>query len=375
MVDIGKILKRGWHILWNYRALWIFGFLLAMVVGGGGGSGANSRASWNQRGDWDSRGGQPGDLPAFIDATNEWFETNLEPWFRTSIEPLFATPESIIRLIVWVAVGLLLFGIVVWLVTSLIRYPSETAIMRMVDGYEQDGTKVGFKQGWRLGWSRRALRLWVIDILVRLPANLYGLLLLVLALVVAANALMENWQAFRVSVGALIVGLFALGLVVLLVSVFLWLLRHFFARKAILEDVGIGAALRQGWAMFLGNWQSAGLMWLVLFGLGIAFGLVSIILFIVLIPVMIVTGLAGLIVAAIPAALAYWIASLTSIAPIAWIVAVLVGMPIFLFVLTSPVLLINGWVEVFKSSIWTLTYREMKVLEGVKAAGAAEAGG
>ena len=27
MIDIGKILKRAWHILWNYRALWIFGLV------------------------------------------------------------------------------------------------------------------------------------------------------------------------------------------------------------------------------------------------------------------------------------------------------------------------------------------------------------
>ena len=29
MIDIGKILKRAWHILWNYKVLWIFGILLA----------------------------------------------------------------------------------------------------------------------------------------------------------------------------------------------------------------------------------------------------------------------------------------------------------------------------------------------------------
>ena len=36
MIDIGKILKRSWHILWNYRVLWIFGFILAMTAGGNG---------------------------------------------------------------------------------------------------------------------------------------------------------------------------------------------------------------------------------------------------------------------------------------------------------------------------------------------------
>ncbi len=35
MIGFGKILKRAWHILWNYKILWIFGILLAITAGGG----------------------------------------------------------------------------------------------------------------------------------------------------------------------------------------------------------------------------------------------------------------------------------------------------------------------------------------------------
>ena len=28
-IDIGKVLKRAWHVLWNFKVLWIFGILLA----------------------------------------------------------------------------------------------------------------------------------------------------------------------------------------------------------------------------------------------------------------------------------------------------------------------------------------------------------
>jgi len=34
----------------------------------------------------------------------------------------------------------------------------------MVDGHETMGEKVGFRQGWRLGWSRSAWRLFLIDL-------------------------------------------------------------------------------------------------------------------------------------------------------------------------------------------------------------------
>jgi hypothetical protein len=374
MIDIGKILGRAWHVLWNYKVLWIFGILVVLL---GGGAGANARASLNGRNYGGSDGYQghytPGELPAFIERTNEWFDTYAQPWFDEHIAPWFATPESIIRTIIWMVVILLAIGLVFWAIQSLIRYPSETALIRMVDEYEQSGTKVGFKDGWRLGWSRRAFRLWVIDLLIGLPAMVFALILLGLGLGVAANAIQGHWQAMGGTIFALVLTAILLGLAVLLVSLFLGTLRPFFARKAALEGTSVGEALRLGWAMFRDNWQSAGLMWLVVVGLGIAFALVSIILFIGMIPVLIVTAAAGLVVATIPAGLAYWIVSLTSIAPIAWIIAVIVGMPFLLMVMFSPFLLIGGWIEVFQSSVWTLTYREIKALESVKPTPAAPA--
>ena len=42
-MDPIKILKRAWHILWSYRALWVFGLILAMAgAGSSGGNGSNS---------------------------------------------------------------------------------------------------------------------------------------------------------------------------------------------------------------------------------------------------------------------------------------------------------------------------------------------
>jgi hypothetical protein len=224
-----------------------------------------------------------------------------------------------------------------------------------------------------LGWSRRAFRLWVIDLLIGLPAMLFVLILLGLGLSIAASAIQGHWHAAIGSIVAIVAVTILLGAAVGLVSLFLGLLRPFFARKAVLEEAGVGESFRLGWAMFKGNWQSAALMWLVMVGLGIGFALVSIVLFFGLIPVLLVTGVAGLIVAAIPAGLAYWIASFTSLGPIAWIIALLIGMPFLFVVMFSPFLLIGGWAQVFTSSVWTLTYREIKVLESVKPAPAAPA--
>jgi hypothetical protein len=51
-----------------------------------------------------------------------------------------------------------------------------------------------------------------------------------------------------------------------------------------------------------------------------------------------------------------------------WILAAAVGIPIFLLVVGLPILFVGGLVQVFKSSVWTLTYRELQAVEGMRPA-------
>ncbi len=44
-----------------------------------------------------------------------------------------------------------------------------------------------------------------------------------------------------------------------------------------------------------------------------------------------------------------------------------VGVPLFLLLIILPLLLLGGLKEVFVSSTWTLTYRELRALSGLKA--------
>jgi hypothetical protein len=46
-----------------------------------------------------------------------------------------------------------------------------------------------------------------------------------------------------------------------------------------------------------------------------------------------------------------------------WIAGAAIGVPIFLAVIILPALFLSGLMEVFKSSTWTLTYRELTALE------------
>jgi hypothetical protein len=352
MINIGKILKQSWHILWNYRVLWIFGILLALTAGGG--RGGNSNTSYRANDNVPSQRSYS-EMPAWLQDMNHWFEQNLEP--------LFYHPEQHVMTWVWIVLAILLFVVIVGLLAALVRYPSETAVMRMVDEYEKTGTKLGFRQGWKLGWSRRAFRMWLIDLIIGLPAFVF------VAMMIAVGLVLYFSVTSRVTpIGVLgtvaAIGIFFLSLFIfVIVMVLLGLLRNFFARSAALEDLGVVESFRNGWAMFKGNWKSAGLMWLVMVGIGIAFGIASILIFFLLIPAYLILLIPAGVVAAVPGLIVFGISSLLfTSTPVAALIGLLAALPLFFMVLFAPLLLIGGWYQIYESNVWTLTYREIKAL-------------
>jgi hypothetical protein len=364
MVKFSNILKRSWQILWNYKVLWIFGFLLALTTGGrgGGNSGGGSSSRSQSSGDFKGfQGFHTQELPA---NSPQWVK-DIAQWFTNTVVPMFTHPEQYVGTFVMIGLVILLIIVVCSLLSALVRYPSETAVIRMVDEYETTGTKVGFKAGWKLGWNRRAFRLWLIDLILFAPVFLLVLMLLGAGVVIMASSAAGGGTP---NVFGMVGGIGLVFLVILLLivaAVFLGLLRNFFARAAVLEGVSVGEALRQGWAMFKRNWKSAGLMWLIMLGIGIVFGIASVIAFFLLIPVFLLLILPAGVVAAIPGAIAYGISCLFTVAPWTWIIAGLIALPFFGLVLGSPVNLIEGLYEVYQSNVWTLTYREIKAMENL----------
>lgn len=353
MIDIGKIIKRAWHILWNYKMLWIFGILLALVAGGGN-SGGNSGSGYQFNNEDLNRPMHPGEMPDWVDEFNAWFE-------ETAV-PTISNPEQYIPTLIWIGVGVFLFILIISVIATIIRYVTESAIIRMVDEYEQSGTKLSFKAGWKLGWTRRAFRMWVIDLVISLPALLVVAIVVLMGLLIFTS-LESGSEAAAISslvfgIGCTFIFIFA----IILLSVVLGLLRHFFVRVAVLEEAGIGDSFRRGWAMFKANWKNAALMWLVMLGIGIGFGIAGFIAFFLLIPVYAVMLLPGAVVAAIPGLIAVGIVSLFVSAPWNWIIAAVVALPFLLTVAFLPLSLINGGYMVYESNIWTLTYRELKAL-------------
>ena len=320
-MDHGKVLKRAWHIVWRYRALWVFGFILALTAG----RGPNNWVQYSFRGeDFSSRGIHLDRLPSNIGSIQ-----------------------------LAIGIGLACLIVLLIIVTAIARYVAETALIRMVDHHEETGQKRSVGQGFRMGWSRSAFRLFLIDLVIGLPVAVAFILLFLLA----ASPLLL-WATESTAAGAMGTALaVGLGLLVVLlaivVALILSVLKPFFRRVCVLAGLGVTEAIRQGYAMVRHDLKDVGLMWLITFGLRIGWGILMIPVVLLL---LVVSGAVG----GLLALLAGGLTGLAFEGPMPWIVAAVVGIPVFIVVMVAPLAFLGGLFEVFLSSTWTLTYRELQ---------------
>ena len=265
----------------------------------------------------------------------------------------------------WTIGVYIVFMLLISAVLAIAYYVSVNAVIRMVDEYENTGTKMNMRQGFRIGWSRAAWRLFLINLIVNLPVILFFVALLVGAASFFLSAINGNVDLTPAS----LVGIFGLiflgGFLVILWSILFSLLRPFFWRVCVLEDASVGDSFRRGFALVRENWKSVGLMWLVMIGLGIAWIIVSILAIIITIPVVILTGIVAAIIVALPLMLLVGLFSLFLTGPLPWIAAGLFVLPLFFVIAFSPWILLGSWQSVFTSTVWTLTYREVKALPAI----------
>ncbi len=356
-MDPIKILKRAWQILWSYRALWVFGLVLALAGASSSGRGSNSNYKY------DSDSPRTERFPEDMDMKEAFqeFTVQAEQFFREGYKEVGLTAEEWTALY-WIVGIFIVFGVILSIVFAVARYVSETAVIRMVDEYEGTGTKMTVRQGFRLGWSRTSWRLFLINVLVNLPGFLTVLLFLVIGVTVFM-AFMRGSMQVATATTAILAGIFILVmLVVIIVSVFLNLLRNFFWRVSVLEEVGVRESLRRGFQMARANWKNVGIMWLVMIGLAILWAIVSVIAVVVTIPLVIFTGVAGGLIAVIPALITGGIASFFVSGWAPWIVGGVFALPLFSLIAFSPWLLLGSWASVYTSTVWTLVYRELKAL-------------
>jgi hypothetical protein len=342
-----EILKRAWHILWSYKALWVFGFILAVTTASGSRlNAANSTSS----------GGPSNNQPP-PEFMGESFYENWEE-VEEGFDLLFneGIRTEIVNTIFAVAIGIGCLTFVIIIIAVIFRYMSETALIRMVNHYEETGEKLSIRQGFRLGFSRTAIRVFLVDLVINLPLFLLMIFLLIIFLAPLFLLLTASEAAGILGV-VLTIGLFFVSIfVAIVIGVAISLLKHFFRRAVAIEGLSIFEAIGFGFNLVRDNLVAVILMGLIILGINIGFSILLIpVGLLVLIASAVVSGAIGLAVGGLM--------SLVSAGALPIVVGLVVGLPIFITLMVIPLGFIDGLREVYMSSTWTLTYREARTLE------------
>jgi hypothetical protein len=359
-MDIGRVLKRAWHMVWHYRALWVFGMVLALTAGSGGTYailGDNDGAPVNRRGITVMDG------ETFAEAVQRSWRTEVAAVradindAERDLERFFADdlghPIDVEITLSGLLVGLLLIMVPLVIVGTIARHVSEAALIQMVDRYEETGERRSFGQGLRLGWSRTAWRLFLIELVVDVPVVLALITLYAAVFAPLAVGLWGGTPAAVVAGSLVTVGLLLLAIAAtFVVVVVLSLLKQFFRRACAVDQLGVVASIRQGFAVARQNALNAGVMGFIVVGLNLLW-------FLAMIPVVFTVLVAAGILGALPGFVAFSLASLawSGAAPV--LVAIGVGLFFFFLVLAAPLVFLGGLRMVFVSSTWTLTYRDL----------------
>ncbi|MDI6697076.1 MAG: hypothetical protein QME21_18675 [Anaerolineales bacterium] len=333
-----RILKRAWDILWSYRVLWIFGILLALTSGGGsGGNGFSYRGGGNA---------PTFNLPPDVMRDLRMLGRGMQDWFSRADVGAF----------IGLGVVLLCLVLILTILSRGVNYVSQTALMRMVDGLEARGEKVSWREGFRLGWSRAAWRLFLLDLLVYLPLGivfigLFGCALL--PLIVSAAARGEPSGA---AVFGTIVLILPLILLAVIVSAAVSLVMNLARRRCVLDEKGVVESLRLGVALLRQRFGDLVIMWLILIGLMIGYS-------ILLIPlVFLLMGVGALVGAGVGAAVYFLLRGLAA-STSAILFAIFFGLAPFIATLAIPLTFLEGLRQTYYSTAWTLAYREAIVAQ------------
>lgn len=336
-----KILKHAWQVTWHNRALWFFGIISSLasfgIIRSRQLGGWRIDINWMQTPEWPLQPIVPSAPAAFQPAA--WSFVG-----NSALSSFYQRPPRLFWL------GILAILLVGWV----IRLLSQGALIGMVDDVEQrDRTalQVGFKFGWR--YLPRLMGLDGILVLVMIVlALLLSLLLvpLVLAGILPLRVLLQPgllMEGLRLgSVWHVVLTVFIVLLLLVLVAlaqVALTMLREVSQRAVVLNDYGAWQAVRTSWKLLWHRLGQFGLMWLIIFSIDLVFSLVTL-------PLV----LLGHLIISLP--FGQLLRNTPSVGPAFLVIFILIAVVVLVDAL------INGVYHAFRSSAWTLTYREVAEL-------------
>jgi hypothetical protein len=340
-----QILKNAWKILWSYKALWVFGIILAITSASYRGTGRGNNFSYQ----FDR---QSLHLPSSLEI-NQAFQDAVK-LFNEKVFPI-ATGT-----LITLAVGLACFAFLLFILFRIGYYVSQTALIRMVNEYEATGEKVSWRKGFRFGWSKASWRLFLIDLVIYIPMVIVVILLFGCAALPVLVSTGFHHQPTAPGIIATIGMVFLLVFVLFVVGVALSLVMNIIRRECVLEGTGVMDAIRQGWHKVRSNFMNVFIMWLILIGISIGY-------FIALIPVVLMLIGVGILLGGGTGFLTYTLVNVASSETAAIVTAVVLGASLFIAILAVPLSFVGGLRETYVSATWTLTYRELAPAKALEA--------
>lgn len=316
-MDYGKLLTRSFEITRKYRALWLFGILLALFSGGGSGNFGNLGNFGGGGGN--GRGGAGG-LPTI--------------------------PSSVMQMLGVILVAIACVALI-WLILSIIlRFVSRGALIGSVQELEASTTTPTVRRGFSLGASR-FWQLLGIALTINVPLFIVSFaLILIAALPVIASIMpmISAGQSFEQIGGVFVGGMLGSLLLICCVGILLWIVGlvvtpfyEFFVRECVIQKRGVFDSIRAGYRIVRANVGNVAVLYILIIGIGIGFGIAMLVVSLILI--------------GIPVAIAVAVGIAANSATPAVIVGLVIGIPMLLILL-----FINGLYRAFESTLWTEGY-------------------
>jgi len=299
-MDFGGILKRSWEITWRYKILWLFGLL----AGGSGSGGGGFNTTGNYSFDENDFGGM--DF-AGLEEVGRWLEQN-----------------------VVLLIGLAVVLVIVAIALIVISIAAKGGLIHLANEAE-DRRPLKARDGWSVGFANWG-RLFLIGLVLGLPLMIVLVIFSVVAIVPIVMGMSGGGGDTAGLAVAGFCGAFVIGMGVMLVlALIIGVLDALAARHAVIGGERAMRSIALAWAELRSRFKDIALMWLVMFGVGIAYGIV----------VGVVAMVAGVAIA---------FAFLGG----AWPVALFLGFMLFL-VMLAPTAIYSA----FHSVAWTLFYRRL----------------
>ncbi len=316
-MDYGKLLTRSFEITRKYRALWLFGILLALFSGGGSGNFGNLGNFGGGGGN--GRGGAGG-LPTI--------------------------PSGVMQMLGVIIVAIACIALI-WLILSIIfRFVSRGALIGSVQELEVSATTPTVRRGFSLGASR-FWQLLGIALTINVPLFIVSFaLILIAALPVIASIMpmISAGQSFAQIGGVFVGGMLGSLLLICCVGILLWIVGlvvtpfyEFFVRECVIQKRGVFDSIRAGYRIVRANVGNVAVLYILIIGIGIGFGIAMLVVSLILI--------------GIPVAIAVAVGIAANSATPAVIVGLVIGIPMLLILL-----FINGLYRAFESTLWTEGY-------------------